>query len=97
LMEYICQENNREVKHLVGPAGRPYKYTWSFKRTSPGAKASPLEPLLLGELSRHRGPLTCVNPHPLRNCASNGKIPTAFELFGVAGLAELKTIQLLGS
>jgi len=23
LMEYICQENNRDVKHLVGPAGRP--------------------------------------------------------------------------
>jgi hypothetical protein len=23
LMEYICQENNRDVHHLVGPAGRP--------------------------------------------------------------------------
>jgi hypothetical protein len=23
LMEYICQENNRDQKHLVGPAGRP--------------------------------------------------------------------------
>lgn len=23
LMEYICQENNRDVRHLVGPAGRP--------------------------------------------------------------------------
>jgi hypothetical protein len=23
LMEYICQENNRDVKHIVGPAGRP--------------------------------------------------------------------------
>jgi hypothetical protein len=23
LMEYICQENNRDVNHLVGPAGRP--------------------------------------------------------------------------
>lgn len=23
LMEYICQENNRDVKHLIGPAGRP--------------------------------------------------------------------------
>ena len=23
LLEYICQENNRDVRHLVGPAGRP--------------------------------------------------------------------------
>jgi hypothetical protein len=23
LMEYICQENNRDVKHILGPAGRP--------------------------------------------------------------------------
>jgi hypothetical protein len=23
LMEYICQENNRDVKHIIGPAGRP--------------------------------------------------------------------------
>jgi hypothetical protein len=23
LMEHICQENNRDVHHLAGPAGRP--------------------------------------------------------------------------